>query len=99
MSKFTGPCCGHKTLDSYHDWDICPVCFWEDDVLGDNDRQSPANHGMNLSQGQANFIMFGVSDIGLKMSTRPPLLDEPLDENWKPFTKAIELVMAARMPM
>lgn len=25
------PCCGQKTLESEHMFDICPVCGWEDD--------------------------------------------------------------------
>lgn len=25
-------CCGYRTLDERGAFDICPVCFWEDDV-------------------------------------------------------------------
>jgi hypothetical protein len=25
------PCCGYYTLDGRGGYDICPVCFWEDD--------------------------------------------------------------------
>jgi Cysteine-rich CPCC len=25
------PCCGFLTLDERGGYDICPVCFWEDD--------------------------------------------------------------------
>lgn len=24
-------CCGYKTIDNRGDYDICPVCFWEDE--------------------------------------------------------------------
>lgn len=32
MRKFTCPCCGCLTLDERGGYDICPVCFWEDDA-------------------------------------------------------------------
>lgn len=30
---FTCPCCGYITLESEHEYDICPICFWEDDWI------------------------------------------------------------------
>ena len=30
--KYKCFCCGHVTLDSRAGYDICPVCFWEDDA-------------------------------------------------------------------
>lgn len=32
MSKFACPCCGCLTLEERGGYDICPVCFWEDDA-------------------------------------------------------------------
>ncbi|MDE7478291.1 MAG: hypothetical protein K2M91_10135, partial [Lachnospiraceae bacterium] len=32
MKKYRCLCCGCKTLDSRAEYDICPVCFWEDDA-------------------------------------------------------------------
>lgn len=31
MNIHTCLCCGYKTLESRGEYDICPVCFWEDD--------------------------------------------------------------------
>ena len=31
MKKYTCPCCGYQSLDSDGDYDICEICFWEDD--------------------------------------------------------------------
>ena len=25
------PCCGYRTLDGSDMYELCPVCFWEDD--------------------------------------------------------------------
>lgn len=32
VEKFACPCCGCLTLDERGAYDICPVCFWEDDA-------------------------------------------------------------------
>lgn len=31
--KYKCPCCGYYTLDERGGYDICPVCFWEDDAF------------------------------------------------------------------
>jgi len=33
VEKYTCPCCGYKTLDDEHEYEICPICYWEDDYL------------------------------------------------------------------
>jgi hypothetical protein len=55
-------CCDHFSLDD-GDWEICPVCFWEDDGLGldDPDEKSGPNH-ITLRQARANFAAFGACD-------------------------------------
>lgn len=32
MKKYKCLCCGYRTLDSRSEYDICQVCFWEDDA-------------------------------------------------------------------
>lgn len=32
MKKYKCLCCGYQTLDTRGEYDICPVCFWEDDA-------------------------------------------------------------------
>ena len=31
------PCCGYLTLDERGGYEICPVCYWEDDGQDDHD--------------------------------------------------------------
>jgi GNAT superfamily N-acetyltransferase len=55
------PCCGACTLESRGDYDICPVCWWEDDG-NDNasaDRGSGPNH-LSLTQARVNFLLTGI---------------------------------------
>jgi Cysteine-rich CPCC len=56
-------CCDYFTLDTKGHWEICPVCFWEDEAWGLNkpDHESGANHGLTLRQARENFARLGAS--------------------------------------
>lgn len=56
---YSCPCCEFKTLPTKGEYDICPVCFWEDDGSTDPSYYSSPNH-MTLAQARDNFIEFGV---------------------------------------
>jgi hypothetical protein len=85
---YTCPCCGYKTFDEEPNghYDICPVCFWEDDPIQKDDPtyEGGANR-VSLKQGQQNFIKFGACEEEMIHNTRRPNSDEPKDENWLPF--------------
>lgn len=55
---YTCPCCEFKTLPTKGEYDICPVCFWEDDGNTDPLCYSSPNH-MTLAQGRENLAEFG----------------------------------------
>ena len=52
-------CCDYFTLRG-DGWEICPVCFWEDDgsTVCHPDKISGPNH-MALREARENFIAFG----------------------------------------
>lgn len=54
----TCPCCDYKALSTKGEYDICPVCFWEDDGNTDPKSFSSPNH-MTLAQARENFTKFG----------------------------------------
>jgi hypothetical protein len=87
IETFACPCCGYKTFDHEPNgsYDICGVCFWEDDPiqLEDPDYEGGAN-SMSLRQAQRNFLEFGACDREMLRNVRPPTKDEQRDENWKP---------------
>lgn len=88
--------CGHRTLEERGDWEICPVCFWEDDVLVEGvDKSSPANGGMMVSTAQANFVRYGAISPDLVGKTRPPHVGEEKDPGWKPLPEAIQMLAKA----
>jgi hypothetical protein len=85
--------CGYRTLENRCDWDICPVCFWEDDVLVETqDECSPANRGMMVSTAQANFIRFGAVSPEFIDHVREPGPDEEKDPDWAPLSKTLEIL-------
>jgi hypothetical protein len=83
--KYTCPCCGYKTLSEEPPatYEICPICFWEEDDSGPDGPCGP-NH-VTLREAQQNFIKFGYSDERLKEFVRPPNSSDVKDENWKPY--------------
>lgn len=76
---FPCPCCGFLTRDetAYGSFDICPVCFWEDDDVQalDPDFAGGAND-VSLNEARENFKTLGAVEARLKRYTRPPRADE-----------------------
>jgi methylenetetrahydrofolate reductase (NADPH) len=58
------PCCQCKTLGVRGAYEICAVCFWEDDDQDDYDadvvRGGP-NGSLSLTEGRANYRAFRAS--------------------------------------
>jgi hypothetical protein len=73
------PCCGFKTLHGRAGYEICKVCFWEDDGQDDHDvnevRGGP-NGSLSLKQARANFALYGACDLKFASRVRPPMPDE-----------------------
>lgn len=76
---FRCPCCGCLALDERGGYDICPVCFWEDDGQDDHDadvvRGGP-NGALSLTQARANFRQFGACEERFIDKVRPPRAEE-----------------------
>ena len=66
------PCCDYFTLEERGGYDICPVCFWEDDGLDLNrlDDHSGPNH-MTLRTGRVNFQKLGACDPNMLKHVLP----------------------------
>jgi hypothetical protein len=68
------PCCGCKTLSERGGFEICPVCFWEDDGQDDHDaddvRGGP-NGALSLTEARVNYRRFGACEERLIGSVRP----------------------------
>ncbi len=73
------PCCGYRTLDERGGFEICDICFWEDDGQDDYDatavRGGP-NGSLSLAQARENFKVFGACEERHIKNVRKPLPEE-----------------------
>jgi len=85
------PCCGYRTLEERGGYEICAVCWWEDDGQ-DNKRASEAwggpNGGVSLTRARFNFLTYGIYDPAREDLRR---LQEPTEK----FAKGREFVLDA----
>ena len=75
------PCafCGYPTLPEHGDYEICPVCFWEDDGQDDHDAdevKGGPNGSLSLTGARENFRQFGACELRFVRNVRPPTDDE-----------------------
>jgi len=73
------PCCGYNTLRERGGYEICPVCFWEDDGQDEDDadtvRGGP-NGGLSLTQARGNYREFGACERRFLKNVRLPRPEE-----------------------
>ncbi|MBQ9610772.1 MAG: DUF2974 domain-containing protein [Lachnospiraceae bacterium] len=79
VEKYKCPCCGYYTFKERAGgtYDICPVCYWEDDLIQLNDEtyEGGANK-VSLKQARINFLKFGACEERLIKYVRSPREDE-----------------------
>ena len=79
--KLKCPCCGYYTLEEVGTYEICPVCFWEDDPSQESDPElgGGANE-LSLRESRENFKTFGACEERYLKRVREPLPEEMEDE-------------------
>ena len=73
------PCCRYRTLPDRGHYEICPVCFWEDDGQDDDDADEVLggpNGDLSLTQARLNFQTLGACEQRVLEFVRPPTEDE-----------------------
>lgn len=81
MKKLKCPCCGYYTIDNDGDdivVDICEVCYWQYDVIAQENPNIAIgpNHGVSLNQARENYKRIGASSIRVKDFVRLPKENE-----------------------
>jgi hypothetical protein len=81
------PCCGYLVFrDPPGSDEICPICFWEDDVSQLRFvRTSGGANGPSLIEAQKNYAARGVSEVKMQQHTRLPGPDDVRDTDWRPI--------------
>jgi hypothetical protein len=69
-------CCGYYTISEIAE--ICPVCYWEENIYQEQIDQSDSDAPNNISLNQAkkNFLKFGAITADLMNVTRKPYPEE-----------------------
>jgi hypothetical protein len=81
------PCCGHLIFrEPPGSYDICEICFWEDDIvmLRWPTTGGGANH-VALVEAQTNYAEFAASERAHRVHVRPATDDEPIEPGWRPI--------------
>ncbi|WP_447765129.1 CPCC family cysteine-rich protein [Sphingopyxis panaciterrae] len=77
--SFPCPCCRYLTIEESARYEVCPVCFWEDDGQGDEDvdeiRGGPNGH-LSLSKARENFNRSGACEESFRANVRAPFQQE-----------------------
>ncbi|HXA00080.1 MAG TPA: CPCC family cysteine-rich protein [Candidatus Dormibacteraeota bacterium] len=79
VKTYRCPCCAFKTLFGRGGFEICPVCWWEDDGQDDHDAEQVRggpNGALSLTEARKNFATYGASDPQFASRVREPLHDE-----------------------
>ena len=62
--------------------EICPVCFWQDDFVDNQDTDVLGPNRVTLSVARSTFSRWGASEEGLRVHVRPPRPEEGPPEPW-----------------
>ena len=82
IMKYKCVCCGNITLEHQEPlyYEICPVCFWENDPIQNNDPdfRGGANE-ISLNEAILNYKEFGAVSRKYISNVRAPYPDEQLN--------------------
>jgi Cysteine-rich CPCC len=84
------PCCGYKTLPDRGAYDLCPVCWWEDEGLEPWEYSEP--NGQTLVEAQQEYLAQRLPYRLRSGKVRPPKRSEQRDPDWRPFELTDELL-------
>jgi Cysteine-rich CPCC len=86
-TPFPCPVCGYLVFnESPGSYDICPICFWEDDLvqLGYPLMAGGANK-VSLHDAQRQFMRDGAVEFRFVNNVRRPTDTDRQDPQWRPF--------------
>ena len=66
-------CCGYNTISEYGEYEICAICYWEDDKYQtENPESINGANKISLNQARKNFAEFGAVEIEFTKNVRIP---------------------------
>jgi hypothetical protein len=93
MRRFPCPCCGYLVFgEPPGSYDICQICFWEDDALQLEYATTLAG-GANrttLKDAQRDFVAVGACEERFIGNVRPPTDVETRDPEWRSIDLSLD---------
>ena len=91
--RYPCPCCGYLILEEPPgSYDICPICYWEDDL---SQLRFPlttgANH-VNLLDGQRNYDRDGVCEFRFLSHVRVATASDVRDPDWRQLDPSADFI-------
>ncbi len=85
MESYPCPCCGYFTLDDWPgSFEICRICFWEDDPVQNLDPWFEGGpNRVPLIQAQANYAQFGAMERCFIEKVEPARATDRKDPTWR----------------
>ena len=93
--KYPCPCCGYLIFDSPSGttFDICPICFWQDDESSLRYATIPDGpNKVSLIEAQRNFAAFGACEARIWAHVRAPTVADQREPGWRPIDPRIDLL-------
>jgi hypothetical protein len=87
------PCCGYKTLPERFCYDLCPVCWWEDEGLEPWQYSDP--NGQTLFEAQQEYLADRRPYRLRPGKVRAPKRSEARDPSWRPYEVSEEQLRRA----
>ena len=91
MASYPCPCCGYLVFaEPPGSYDICEICFWEDDALQLEFATTLAGgaNTMTLEEAQRAFAAIGAKSRSRAPHTRSPGPGDQRDPEWRPIDQS-----------
>lgn len=86
LSRRPCPCCGHRTPFQPRTYELCPVCWWEDDPdQADHPWSRGGANGISLVEAQRAYQAVGAVAPELVSKVRPASAGEEPEPGWRPY--------------
>ena len=80
----TCACCGYKSIPEKGNYDICPICFWEDDPVQEADPWCEVGaNSLSLCYAQLNYKEIGAMEERNLPYIRGVTSEDEKDTNWR----------------